>query len=313
MKNKITELLGIKYPILQGGLAWASDAKLAAAVSNAGGAGIIGAGGRTGEWLREEILKAKSLTDKPFGVNVVLQAPNVDELIDIVCNDKVAFVTLGAGNPVPHFEKLKKAGVKIIPVVPSIKLAQRVEEKGADAFVMEGMEAGGHIGTITTMALLCNIIPRVNIPAIAAGGISTGRAMAAAMLMGASGVQMGSVFLLTEECPAHPAFKQKIIEATDTDSVVTGFSRGHGVRGLKNQFTEKFLAKETSGAPQDELNDLATGTNRKASVEGDTENGLVQVGQSLGVLNEIKTCKQAIEDIVTEARATLADAGKIEI
>lgn len=313
MKNKITELLGIKYPILQGGLAWASDATLAAAVSNAGGAGIIGAGGRTKEWLHEEIMKAKKLTDKPFGVNIVLQVPNVDELIDVVCNDKVAFATLGAGNPVPHFEKLKKAGVKIIPVIPSIKLAQRVEEKGADAFVMEGMEAGGHIGTITTMALLCNIIPKVKIPVIAAGGISTGKAMAAAMLMGASGVQMGSVFLLTEECPAHPAFKQRIIDATDTDSVVTGFSRGHGVRGLKNSFTEKFMVKETSGAPQDELNDMAAGTNRKASVDGDIENGFVQVGQSLGVLNEIKTCKQAIEDIVDEAKAALAGAGRIEI
>jgi enoyl-[acyl-carrier protein] reductase II len=294
-------------------MAWSSDAGLAAAVSNAGGAGIIGTGGRTVEWALEEIRKAKRLTDKPFGVNVVLQMPNAPELIDAVCAEKVAFVTFGAGNPLPYFAKLREAGIKIIPVIPSVKLAKRVEEHGADAFVMEGMEGGGHIGVLTTMALLSNIPPRVNIPIIAGGGIADGRAMAAALLMGASGVQMGSRFLLTEECPVHSNFKNKIIAATDTDSVVTGYSRSSGVRCLKNSFTEKFLAKEISGAPQEELNNLATGTNRLASVEGDVENGAVQVGQSLNQLSEIKTCRQVIEDIMAEARATLTKASQIAL
>jgi enoyl-[acyl-carrier protein] reductase II len=313
MENRVAKLLGIKYPIIQGGMAWSSDAGLAAAVSNAGGAGIIGMGGRTVEWAIAEIRKAKGLTEKPFGVNITLLAPNANEIMDAVCAEKVAFVTLGAGNPVPHFEKFKKAGIKVIPVIPNAKLAQRVEEKGADAFVMEGMEGGGHIGVLTTMALLSNIPPRVKIPIIAAGGIVDGRGMAAAMLMGASGVQMGSRFLLTEECPVHPAFKRRIIEAMDTDSVVTGYSRGSGVRCLKNNFTAEFLAKEISGAPQEELNRLATGTNRLASVEGDINNGAVQVGQSLCQLESIKTCKQAIEDIIAEAERTLAEAAKIKI
>ncbi|MDR3348613.1 MAG: nitronate monooxygenase [Acidaminococcales bacterium] len=313
MGNRLTKLLGIKYPIIQGGMAWASDAVLAAAVSNAGGAGIVGMGGRTAAWAIEQIRKAKSLTDKPFGANITLLSPNADEIIDAVCAEKVAFVTLGAGNPVPHFKKLEKAGIKIIPVIPNVKLAQRVEEKGADAFVMEGMEGGGHIGVLTTMALLSNVPPKVSIPIIAAGGIVNGKGMAAAMLMGASGVQMGSRFLLTQECPAHPAFKKRIIEAADTDSVVTGYSRGSGVRCLKNDFTANFLAKEVSGAPQEELNRLAAGTNRLASVEGDVNSGAVQVGQSLYPLDSIKTCKQAIEDIVAEAERTLAEAGKIKL
>ena len=314
MQNNLTKLLGIKYPIIQGGMAWASDAVLAAAVSNGGGAGIIGTGGRTAEWARDEIRKAKTLTDKPFGVNVVLQAPNMNELLDIVCMEKVSFVTLGAGNPVPHIEKIKDAGIKVIPVIPNLKLAQRVQEKGADAFVMEGMEAGGHIGVLTTMALLSNVPPNVkNIPVVVGGGISDGRAMAAALLMGASGVQMGSRFLLTEECPAHIDFKKKIIESVDTDSVVTGYSRGNAVRSLKNQFTEKFLHLERSGAPQEELNSFAAGTNRKGSWEGDVENGAVQVGQSLYRLNEIKTCKQVIEDVIAEAKETLAHAKNIEL
>ncbi len=313
MKNRITELLGIKYPIIQGGMAWSSDAKLAAAVSNAGGAGIIGTGGRTPEWTQEQIRLAKTLTNKPFGVNVTLQTKDIDAIFDVICEEKVAFVTIGAGNPVPYFDRLKAAGIKSIPVIPSLKLAQRVEEKGADAFVMEGMEAGGHIGTLTTMALMSNILGKTKIPAIVAGGISDGRAMAAAMLMGAEGVQIGSRFLLAEECPAHINMKNKIISATDTDSAVTGFSRGHGVRSLKNNFTEKFLQKEISGAPQQELNDLATGTNRMASVDGDIENGAVQVGQSLCVLNKIQTCQQIIDEIIAQAKQTLQNSNNIQL
>lgn len=306
METKLTKLLGIKYPIIQGGMAWTSDAVLAAAVSNAGGAGIIGSGGRTTEWTRDEIRKAKSLTDKPFGVNVMLMAPNIAEIIDMLCEEKVAFVTLGAGNPVPHIEKFHNAGIKVIPVVPNVKLAKRIEAAGADAMVIEGMEAGGHIGQQTTMALMENVLPQIkNIPVLVAGGISDGRALAAALLMGAEGVQIGSRFLLTTECPAHPAAKQAIIDATDTDSAVTGFSRGHGVRCLKNVFTQKFSEKEISGAPQEELNAMGTGTNKRGIMEGDIVNGTVMVGQSLNVLNDILPCKEVIERMMAEAQAAV--------
>lgn len=308
METKLTKLLGIAYPIIQGGMAWVSEAHLTAAVSNAGGAGIIASGGRTADWVREEIRKTKSLTDKAFGVNVMLMAPNKDEVVAVICEEKVAFVTLGAGNPVPYFEKFHQAGIKAIPVVPSVKLAKRVEASGADAIVIEGMEAGGHIGTLTTMALLTNVIPEVKIPVIAAGGIVDGRGMAAALLMGAAGVQMGSRFLLTEECQLHPKAKQRIIAASDTDSVVTGYSRGHGVRGLKCQFTDKFLELERTGVPDEVLNNLATGTNKLAAVDGDTENGLVQVGQSLSRLNEIKPVRTVVEAIMSETVKLLSNA-----
>ena len=301
MNTKLTKLLGIKYPIIQGAMAWVSEANLTAAVSNAGGAGVIATGGRTTEWTRAEIRKTKTLTDKPFGVNVMLMAPNKDEIVEVICQEKVAFVTLGAGNPVPYFETFRKAGIKSIPVVPSVKLAKRVEAAGADAMVIEGMEAGGHIGTQTTMALLSNVIPEIAIPVVAAGGIVDGRGMAAALLMGASGVQMGSRFLLAEECTFHPNAKQSVISATDTDSVVTGYSRNAGVRGLKNQFTEKFLALETSGAPDDSLFKLATGTNKLSAVDGDIDNGFVQVGQSLNRLREIKPAKALLDAVFAEA------------
>lgn len=313
MNNKLTELLGIQYPIIQGGMAWSSDARLATAVSNAGGVGIIGFGSRSAEWARAEIRKAKTMTDKPFGVNIVLQAPNVKELAEVACEEKVAFVAMGAGNPIPWIDGFHAAGMKVIPVVPSVKLAKRVEAAGADALVIEGMEAGGHIGTLTTMALMSNVIPQIQIPVIAAGGIADGRGMAAALLMGAAGIQMGSRFLISKESPAHPSFKEKIISAVDTDSVVTGFSRNAGVRGLKNAFTEKFLQMETTGAPIDKLNELATGTNRLAVVDGDLVNGFVQVGQSLCLLNHIQSCEEIIREIVTEARLLLANAHQIRL
>ena len=311
METKMTKLLGIKYPIIQGAMAWISEANLTAAVSNAGGAGVIATGGRTTEWVRDEIRKTKTLTSNPFGVNVMLMAPNKDEVVEVICEEKVAFVTLGAGNPVPYFEIFHKAGIKAIPVIPSVKLAKRVEAAGADAIVIEGMEAGGHIGTLTTMALLTNVIPEVSIPVIAAGGIVDGRGMAAALLMGASGVQMGTRFLLSEECTVHANAKQRIIAANDTDSVVTGYSRGHGVRGLKNTFTEKFLALEISGAPDEELNNLATGTNKLAAIDGDVENGLVQAGQSLNRLNTIKPAKTFVDEIVAEAVQLLTNAADL--
>ena len=314
MRTRLTALLGIKYPIIQGAMAWTSDANLAAAVPNGGGAGIIAAGGRTSEWVRDEIRKAKALTDKPFGVNVMLMAPNASEIVDIVCEEKVAFVTLGAGNPVPHIPSLKAAGVKVIPVVPNVKLADRIEKAGADAIIIEGMEGGGHIGTQTTMALMSNVlaVPH-SIPVIVAGGISDGRAIAAALLMGADGVQIGSRFILTTECPTHPAAKEAILKATDTDSAVTGLSRGSPVRCLNNDFTDEFLALERARAPQAELDKLATGTNRMGAVDGDLKRGAVLVGQSLNVLKDILPCKEVIERLISEAKVTLAKAKDIEL
>ena len=286
MAKSITEVLGIKYPIIQGGMAWISDAKLAAAVSNAGGAGIISCGGRTTEYVREEIRKAKQLTDKPFGVNVMLMAPNKDEIVDVICEEKPAFVTLGAGNPVPYFAKLKEAGIKVIPVIPNVKLAKRVAAAGADAMVAEGMEAGGHIGVLTTMALMTQVIPEIkDIPVVMAGGFGDGRGLAAAMLMGAGGVQMGTRFLVAEECSVHENMKQKLIEAIDTDTIVTGLTLGGAVRGIKNKFSTEFVQKENEGkTSKEELIRMATGTNKLAAVEGDVVNGMMQAGQSLTVL-----------------------------
>ena len=302
MKNRLCELLGIRYPIIQGGMAWSSDGVLAAAVSNGGGAGIIGTGGRTTEWVEEEIQKAKKLTDKPFGVNLMLMAPNVNEIAEVIYREKVAFVTTGAGSPVPWIEPMHKAGIKVIPVVPNVKLAKRIAASGADAMVIEGMEGGGHIGSLTCMALLSNVLrEKYPIPVLAAGGISDGRAMAAALLMGADGVQMGSRFLLTTECPIHAKTKEMIVNATDTDSVVTGQSR------------KKYLEAETSGAPKEKLMELGTGTSRMGMKEGDIENGSVMVGESLNVLNEVLPCKDVIEIIIADAKAALANAACIEL
>ena len=315
MAKSITEVLGIKYPIIQGGMAWISDAKLAAAVSNAGGAGIISCGGRTTEYVREEIRKAKQLTDKPFGVNVMLMAPNKDEIVDVICEEKPAFVTLGAGNPVPYFAKLKEAGIKVIPVIPNVKLAKRVAAAGADAMVAEGMEAGGHIGVLTTMALMTQVIPEIkDIPVVMAGGFGDGRGLAAAMLMGAGGVQMGTRFLVAEECSVHENIKQKLIEAVDTDTIVTGLTLGGAVRGIKNKFSTEFVQKENEGkTSKEELIRMATGTNKLAAVEGDVVNGMMQAGQSLTVLQKVEPVATIIEDIMKQARETLSAAATIKL
>lgn len=314
MKNSITKVLGIKYPIIQGGMAWVSEAKLAAAVSNAGGAGIISCGGRTTEYVKEQINLCKSLTDKPFGVNVMLMAPNKDEIIDVICEEKPAFVTLGAGNPVPYFEKLKAHGIKVIPVIPNVKLAQRVAEKGADAIIAEGMEGGGHIGVLTTMALMEQVIPSVDIPVVMAGGFADGRSLACALLMGASGIQMGTRFLVAKECAVHPNMKQKILESVDTDTIVTGYTLKAAVRGIKNKFSTNFIELENAGqTPKEELIKMATGTNKLAAVDGDIENGMVQAGQTLTLLTKEESCEEIIENIIKEARITLDNAKNIEI
>ena len=241
-------------------------------------------------------------------------APNKDEIVEVICREKPDFVTLGAGNPVPYFEPLKAAGVKVIPVVPNIKLAKRVEAKGADACVVEGMEAGGHIGKLTTMALMTQVIPEVEFPVVMAGGIADGRGLAAALLMGAAGVQIGTRFLVAEECPVHDNMKQKLIEAIDTDTIVTGSSIGGSVRGIRNKFSEEFVALEFSGkATKEELLAKATGTNKLAAVDGDVENGMMQAGQSLTMLKKIEPMKDIIESIMSEARDALAKAATIKI
>lgn len=313
MATRLTELLGIKYPIIQGAMAWISDATLASAVSNAGGAGIVSLGGRTTEYTRDEIRRCRTLTDKPFGVNVMLMAPNKDEIVDVICEEKPAFVTLGAGNPVPYFEKLHAAGVKVIPVVPNVKLAKRVEEKGADAIVVEGQEAGGHIGSIATMPLMTQVIPEVGLPVIMAGGFADGRGLAAALIMGAAGVQIGTRFLVAEECPVHENMKKKLIEAVDTDSIVTGLTIGGAVRGIRNKFSEKFVADEFAGkATKEELIKRATGTNKLAAVDGDVVNGMMQAGQSLIPLKKIEPAATIICRIIEEAKSALESAASIE-
>ena len=311
MKTKLTELLGIRYPIIQGAMAWISESTLVSAVANAGATGVIATGGQSSEWIHEQIRKTKELTDHPFGVNLMLQAPNKDEVLEIICEEKVAFATIGAGNPVPYFEPLHRAGVKAIPVVPNVKLAKRVQEKGADALVIEGFEAGGHDGMQTTMALMTNVIPEIDIPIIVAGSIVDGRGMAAALLMGADGVQMGSRFLLAEDCKVHQNSKDAIIAATDTDSVITGFTRNNNVRGLRSAFTDEYLRLEREGAADEVLTALSRGTNRLAAVDGDTVNGVVQVGQGLNRLTKIQPAKEIVDEIIHEMTERLQNAPQL--
>jgi len=302
MKTKLTEMLGIEHPIIQGALASVSDATLAAAVSNAGGAGIIGSGGHDAKWVREQINKARRLTNKPFGVNVVLAAEDKDEIIEVILEEKPKFVTFGAGNPVPYIDVIKKAGIIAMPVVANLKQAKKVEAAGGDAVVVEGMEAGGHIGRQTTMSLMTNVIDAVNIPVVVAGGIVDSRGIKAAMKMGASAVQMGSRFLMSNECPAHINVKRKIAQATDTDSVVVGHTIGHDVRGLRNTYTDEYLAVEYSDEPREALKGKMKGRYEKAVIDGDVENGLVEVGQSLNKLNEILSCEEIIQSLVLDLK-----------
>ena len=312
IKSRTAEILGIQYPVLMGAMAWITKAELVAAVSNGGGAGIIGAGGRSAEWTRDEIRKTKKLTDKPFGINISLEStPWRDDLVDAIIGEGINFVTLGAGDPRPFIPKFQEAGIKVICIVPSTRLARRVQDTGADLLVIEGMESGGRIGNLTTMALLSNVIPEITIPAIAAGGITDGRGIAAALIMGADAVQLGSRFLLATECNMYPANKEQIVAAQDTDSVTTGWSRGMGMRGLRSRFSDKYLEMETSGMPLEALNEFATGCSKKVAEEGigpDGMNGIVQVGQSVGPLKRIQPAAEIIEELMTEAEALLCSA-----
>ena len=306
--TKLTELLGIEYPIIQGAMAYISESSLVSSVCRAGATGVIATGGLSVDTIRNDIRRCRSLTDKPFGVNLMLMAANKDDMLQLVCDEKVSFVTIGAGNPVPYFDLLHKAGIKCIPVVPNVKLAKRVQEKGADAIVIEGAEAGGHDGTQTTMSLMENVLPEIEIPVAVAGSISDGRAMAAALLMGAAGVQIGSRFLLAEECRTHQHMKDAILAATDTDSILTGYTKNNIVRGLQNAFSARYLEREFAGAPAEELNRLSAGTNRKAAVDGDIENGFVLVGQSLNRLTRIQPAADIVHEIVSEAQSLLKHA-----
>lgn len=305
MKTKVTELLQIEYPIIQGGMAWVAEHHLAAAVSEAGGFGLIGAASAPPEIVREEIRKAKELTDKPFGVNIMLLNPNADEVAKIVVEEGIQAITTGAGNPEKYMPMWKEAGVKVIPVVASVAMAKRMERYGADAVVAEGMEAGGHIGNQTTMALIPQIVDAVNIPVIAAGGIGDGRGVAASFMLGAEGVQMGTRFVVADESIVHDNYKDRIVKAKDIDSVVTGQSTGHPVRCLRNQMTKEYIKKEQEGVPFEELERMTLGSLRKAVMDGDILNGTVMAGQIAGLVSKRQSCKEILQEIMTEAEKLL--------
>lgn len=305
-KNPVCELLGIEYPVIQGGMAWIADAKLAAAVSNAGGLGLIAAMNSNGEQLREQIKKAKSLTNKVFGVNLMLMSPYIEEAVDVVCQEGIPVVTTGAGNPAKYMEKLQAAGVKVICVVASVALAKMVEGMGACAVVAEGCESGGHVGDTTTMALVPQVVDAVNIPVIAAGGIADGRGMAAAFMLGAKAVQMGTRFLTAKECSVHPNYKEKVLAAKDRDTIVTGKRAGHPVRALKNAMTRDFSKKEMDpNVTLEELEGIATGSLRRAAIEGDVKNGSCMCGQIAGLVKTENTCEEIITEICKDARLLL--------
>ncbi|MBE5847695.1 MAG: enoyl-[acyl-carrier-protein] reductase FabK [Lachnospiraceae bacterium] len=305
MNERITELLGIRYPIFQGGMAWVAEHHLAAAVSEAGGLGIIGVGGAPASWVREEIRKAKELTDKPFGVNLMLMNPEADAIAECIAEEGVKVVTTGAGNPGKYMQKMKEAGVKVIPVVASVAMARMMEKAGADAVVAEGMESGGHIGQTTTMCLVPQVADAVSIPVIAAGGIADGRGMAAAMILGAEGVQIGTRFLVAKETHVHENYKQKVIAAKDIDSEITGASNGHPVRSLRNKMTREYLRLEKEGASFEELERMTLGSLRRAVVEGDVIDGTVMAGQIAGLVKKEQTCSEILEEIMAEAERYL--------
>lgn len=311
INTKICELLGIRYPIFQGGMAWVADAALAAAVSNAGGLGIIAAMNMNGEQLRAEIGRLREVCDKPFGVNVMLMSPHAAEVADVIVEESVPVVTTGAGNPLTYMKKWIEAGVKVIPVVASVALAQMVAKRGAAAVVAEGGESGGHIGEANTMALVPQVADGVDIPVIAAGGIADGRGYAAALMLGAEGIQMGTRFLVAKECNIHPNFKAKVLKAGDTSTMVSGRRLGHPVRSLKTPFARKFAELEKDASVSDEqLSEFGAGALRKAVTEGDDVNGAFMCGQVAGLVKSEQSCKEILEEITAQAEKVLAGAGK---
>ncbi|KRQ87866.1 Nitronate monooxygenase [Caloramator mitchellensis] len=302
--TRITELVGIKYPIFQGGMAWIADASLASAVSNAGGLGIIAAGNAPADWVREEIKKAKHLTDKPFGVNIMLLSPYAEEVAKVVAEEKVKVVTTGAGNPSKYINLWKESGIVVIPVVPSVALARRVEKYGADAVIAEGGESGGHVGELTTMALIPQVVDAVNIPVIAAGGIGDGRGVAAALMLGAEGVQLGTRFLVAKECTVHENYKQMVLKAKDIDTVVTGRFTGHPVRILFNKLARIMNQFEKEGSVE-KFEEMGKGSLQRAAKSGDIEMGSVMAGQIAGLVKKEQSCSEIIEEIFKEAEEAI--------
>ena len=305
MKTRVTELLGIQYPIIQGGMAWVAEQHLAAAVSEAGGLGLLGGASAPGEVIREEIREVKKLTKKPFGVNVMLMSPHADEVAKVVVEEGIKVVTTGAGIPAKYMPMWKEAGVKVIPVVASVAQAKMMEKAGADAVVAEGMESGGHIGETTTMALVPQGVDAVSIPVIAAGGIGDGRGVAAAFMLGAEAVQVGTRFVVAKESIVHANYKNRVIKAKDIDSTITGVSHGHPVRCLRNKMTREYLKLEKEGKTFEELEYLTLGTLRKAVIEGDVETGTVMAGQIAGMIKKEQTCQEIIEEMMAQAEKLL--------
>lgn len=305
MNTRITELLGVEYPIIQGGMAWVAENNLAAAVSEAGGLGLIGGANAPAEVIRQYIRKVKEVTNKPFGVNVMLMSPHADEVAKVVVEEGVKVVTTGAGNPEKYIDIWKAAGIKVIPVVASVALAKRMEKYGADAVIAEGMESGGHIGEATTMTLVPQVVDAVSIPVIAAGGIGDGRGIAAAFMLGAEAVQMGTRFLVAKECIVHQNYKDRVLKAKDIDTAVTGRTHGHPVRGLRNQMTRDYVKLENEGKSFEELEYLTLGALRNAVVDGDVINGTVMAGQIAGMVSKEQTCKEMIIEMITQAEGLL--------
>jgi len=305
MNTRICELLGIEYPVIQGGMAWVATAELAAAVSNGGGLGLIAAGGAPAEVVREQIRKCRTLTDKPFGVNVMLMSPFSEEVMQVIIEEKVAVVATGAGNPGKYIPALKEAGIKILPVVASVAMAKKMERDGVDGIIAEGTEAGGHIGEITTMCLIPQIVDAVSIPVVAAGGIADNRGAVAAFALGADGIQVGTRFICSDECIAHQNYKDAVLKAKDRDAVVTGRSTGAPVRALKNKLTKEYARLEAEGATKEEIEELGVGGLRKAFADGDTQMGSLMAGQSAAMVNKIEPCAdiiksyfEGVEDII---------------
>lgn len=305
MKSRITELLNIQYPIIQGGMAWVAEHQLAAAVSNAGGLGLIGAASAPAEVVREEIRKCKELTDRPFGVNVMLLSPDADAVAQVVAEEGVKVVTTGAGNPGKYMDLWKAADVKVIPVVASVAMAKLMERAGASAVVAEGTESGGHIGSTATMTLVPQVVDAVSIPVIAAGGIADGRGLAAAFMLGAEAVQMGTRFVAATESIAHENYKEKIVKAKDIDSTVTGLSTGHPIRSLRNKLTKEYLRLEKEGADFMELEKLTLGSLRRAVMDGDVTGGTLMAGQIAGMITEVRSCREIVQEIMEEANRLL--------
>ena len=306
MKTAVTELLGIQAPIIQGGMAWVAEHSLASAVSNAGGLGIIAAANAPYEYVRDEIRRTKELTDRPFGVNIMLLSPYAEDIARLVVEEKVPVVTTGAGNPSAYMKQWKEAGIKVMPVVASVALAKLMQRAGADAVIAEGCESGGHIGESTTMALVPQVVDAVTVPVIAAGGIGDGRGVAAAMMLGASAVQMGTRFLVAKECVIHPNYKQRVIRAKDIDSAVTGRSTGHPVRQLRNKMTREYLKKEQEGCSFEELEQMTLGSLRRAVKDGDAEYGSMMSGQIAGLVSREQTCQEMIDELMEQAQASFA-------